>query len=76
VLRGKIEKNNKEMEEKVAEQKQLRDMEKRIKKLEMENDLLKKAYGLLQNATRRLRLHKRTSKQEHTNYVYCFWCVS
>jgi len=43
VLRGKIEKNNKEMEEKVAEQKQLRDMEKRIKKLEMENDLLKKS---------------------------------
>ena len=34
VLRGKIEKNNQEMEEKVAEHKQLRDME---------NDLLKKS---------------------------------
>ena len=43
LLKGAVEENLKEMEEKVAEQKQLRQFEKRIKRLEMENDLLKKS---------------------------------
>lgn len=43
LLKGAVEENLKELEEKVAEQKQLRQFEKRIKRLEMENDLLKKS---------------------------------
>ena len=42
-LKGVAEENLKDMEEKVAEQTKLRQMEKRIKRLEMENDLLKKS---------------------------------
>jgi transposase len=42
-LKGKTIENVKRMEEKVLEQKQLRDMEKRIQRLERENSLLKKS---------------------------------
>ena len=42
-LKGAVEENLKELEEKVAEQTQLRQFEKRIKRLEMENDMLKKS---------------------------------
>ena len=43
LLKGAVEENLKELEEKVAEQSQLRQFEKRIKRLEMENDMLKKS---------------------------------
>lgn len=43
ILKGKTEENLKEMEDKVLEQKQIRDMDKRIKRLETENALLKKS---------------------------------
>ena len=43
LLKGPVEENLKELEEKVAEQTQLRQFEKRIKRLEMENDMLKKS---------------------------------
>lgn len=43
VLKGAVEENMKAMEEKVTEQAQLRQFEKRIKRLELENDLLKKS---------------------------------
>ena len=43
LLKGAVEENLKELEEKVAEQTQLRQFEKRIKRLEMENDMLKKS---------------------------------
>ena len=43
LLKGPVEENLKELEEKVAEQKQLRQLEKRVKRLEMENDMLKKS---------------------------------
>ncbi|MCK4704225.1 MAG: transposase [Gammaproteobacteria bacterium] len=43
LLKGAVEENIKEMEEKVAEQALLRQFEKRIKRLEMENDMLKKS---------------------------------
>ena len=43
LLKGAVEENLKEMEEKVAEQSQLRQFEKRIKRLEMENEMLKKS---------------------------------
>ncbi len=42
-LRGKMNENLKELEDKVGEQKRLRELEKRIKRLEMENTLLKKS---------------------------------
>jgi len=42
-LKGAVEENLKELEEKVTEQKQLRQFEKRIKRLEMENEMLKKS---------------------------------
>ena len=43
LLKGAVEENLKELEEKVAEQTQLRQFEKRIKRLEIENDMLKKS---------------------------------
>ena len=43
LLKGAIEENLKELEEKVAEQSQIRLFEKRIKQLELENDMLKKS---------------------------------
>jgi len=43
LLKGAVEENLKELEEKVAEQTQLRQFEKRIKRLEMENEMLKKS---------------------------------
>jgi len=43
LLKGAVEETLKHQEEKVAEQTQLRQIEKRIKRLEMENDMLKKS---------------------------------
>ena len=43
LLKGPVEENLKMMEEKVTDQKQLRQFEKRIKRLEMENEMLKKS---------------------------------
>ena len=53
LLKGVVEENLKELEEKVAEQTQLRQFEKRIKRLEMENDMLKKSidFASKQNKT-------------------------
>ena len=53
LLKGAVEENLKEMEEKVTEQKQLRQFEKRIKRLEMENEMLKKSidFASKQNKT-------------------------
>ena len=53
LLKGAVEENLKELEEKVAEQTQLRQFEKRIKRLEMENDMLKKSieFASKQNKT-------------------------
>ena len=42
-LEGTIDKNFKIMEDKVAEQKKICELEKRLKKLEQENELLKKS---------------------------------
>jgi len=41
-LKGNVHESIKDMEEKVLEQKQIRDLEKRVKQLELENALLKK----------------------------------
>ena len=43
LLKGPVDKNLKVMEEKVIEHKQIRELEKRLKKLEQENELLKKS---------------------------------
>ena len=43
VLKGVVEKDTKVMEEKVIEQSKIRNLEKRLKKLEQENELLKKS---------------------------------
>ena len=43
LLKGAMEENLKELEEKVAEQSQIRLLEKRIKRLELENGMLKKS---------------------------------
>lgn len=43
VLKGVAEKDTKVMEEKVIEQSKIRKLEKRMKKLEQENELLKKS---------------------------------
>ena len=53
LLKGAVEENLKEMEEKVAEQSKLREFEKRIKRLEMENEMLKKSidFASKQNKT-------------------------
>ena len=53
LLKGAVEENLKELEEKVAEQSQLRQFEKRIKRLEMENKMLKKSieFASKQNKT-------------------------
>ena len=53
LLKGTVEENLKELEEKVVEQKQLRQFEKRIKRLEMENEMLKKSidFASKQNKT-------------------------
>ena len=53
LLKGAVEENLKELEEKVAEQTKLREFEKRIKRLEMENEMLKKSidYASKQNKT-------------------------
>jgi transposase len=42
-LKGNVHESIKDMEDKVLEQKQVRDLEKRVKQLELENALLKKS---------------------------------
>ena len=42
-LKGNVHESIKDMEDKVLEQKQVRELEKRVKRLELENALLKKS---------------------------------
>jgi transposase len=42
-LKGNVHESIKDMEDKVLEQKQIRELEKRVKRLELENALLKKS---------------------------------